>query len=559
MLCPKCGCCGQSVRVCAHAWEEMLGVGQGSITHYLEVKGLVVGLGCGMEALLASAKARYYTDCSLYWAHVTEILGLLKAPEVAKYVGMGGRMKPRQETERRFASICLSKEEALQELVKAKAFRANIYALSYSRHAKEHPDPTGTTASRVVEGLSRSVCGDWVKGPFEEGRSLFSKRRGGKRERRKGEDDAETWMEETFRRQNAVILPETTTGYPLMFQDFSSLPQWPRTDEEDALFKKGLSLLACLYGNASENVYFLRCTEVPADLQEVTNKTPYHERGWTNFESRVSSVKQQTSIVQLGPLPQNWVQIPLSPPGFHLLLMEKKKSAWEPQEESGQDDLFTVKFTNGRTDRQLVSELYRSFVLDTQVRGQRTINMYEKYKIDTREKGEMVGEYFRWIGEQPECEIESVSLWNCHLTNASLPPLASGLCALSKLRDLKLWGNKFGPSSLSALSSLSQLKTLKLPDTFGHTRHAQGDFGRCPELRELRAALPASCEILAMGRAVDTEAVDAETDVGAKAAVKESREENKGVKAKALVKTDGAVTTDADGTADECRCTCCVM
>uniref|UniRef100_A0A0G4HSZ6 Uncharacterized protein n=1 Tax=Chromera velia CCMP2878 TaxID=1169474 RepID=A0A0G4HSZ6_9ALVE len=117
-----------------------------------------------------------------------------------------------------------------------------------------------------------------------------------------------------------------------------------------------------------------------------------------NFKSRVAAVKDKKYIIHLGPLTGTLEQVPLSPPAFQRLLEEKR-----PEERTdGNKEGFVVRFTNGKEDRPLVANLYREFVLDTQVRGQKEIDMEGKYKIDTK-KEKMLEEYFAWLGEQPEC------------------------------------------------------------------------------------------------------------------------------------------------------------
>uniref|UniRef100_A0A0G4I5I6 Uncharacterized protein n=1 Tax=Chromera velia CCMP2878 TaxID=1169474 RepID=A0A0G4I5I6_9ALVE len=261
-----------------------------------------------------------------------------------------------------------------------------------------------------------------------------------------------------FKRTTSNTLPEDTAGFPVYFQDFTCLhqrlPKKGRTPEKDALFKEGLRNLSANYGNSSSQVYFLRCTDVPAELEGVTNKTPYHKRGWTNFESRVGAVKNKRETTHLGPFTGTLEQIPLSPPAFQRLLEEKRPEERSEDNKEG----FVVRFTNGKEDRPLVAKLYRDFVLDTQVRGQKEINMWNRSRIDTKEKGEMLGEYFAWMGKQPECQVVEVSLTVCFLNDDSLPPVAAGLRALSSLRKLDLRSNTFGLSSLSALTCLRQLK-----------------------------------------------------------------------------------------------------
>merc|ERR1712039_1125117 len=68
------------------------------------------------------------------------------------------------------------------------------------------------------------------------------------------------------------------------FWDFLSLHQWPRSPEEERLFRTALSAMHLLYSNPNWNVY--RLPHVPATA---ANPTPYEERGWCFFETAVSS------------------------------------------------------------------------------------------------------------------------------------------------------------------------------------------------------------------------------------------------------------------------------
>uniref|UniRef100_A0A0G4HEM4 Uncharacterized protein n=1 Tax=Chromera velia CCMP2878 TaxID=1169474 RepID=A0A0G4HEM4_9ALVE len=429
--CPDCRCYGQSVRACNRRWEGVLKMERGTINHYYGFGWVgMVGFGCAMDVLLETSRAKHHTDLTLYWAHVVNIFALMKGPEVARYVAMGGRLKPRQEMEKRFPAVYLFVKEVVQLMTESREdkwgfpLRARIYALSYSWHSAEHPDPTGSTAKTVMEGLENNGFADsksFVRAGREEGDSLFSMQRGGKREKKEGEEDEETWMEKDFQRTSNNTLPENTISFPIYFQDFTK-------------------------------------------LEGVTNKAPYHKHGWTNFESRVARVKDEDQTIHLGPFTGTLEQIPLSPPAFQRLLEEKK-----PEERSDDNkEGFVVRFTNGKEDRPLVANLYRDFMLDTQGRGEMTIIIWSKYQAesDTKEKGEMLGEYFAWMGEQPECEVEEVYLRECHLNDHSLPRVAAGLGALSSLQELDLRGNKFGLSSLSALTCLRQLKSgLRLIDS----------------------------------------------------------------------------------------------
>uniref|UniRef100_A0A0G4I585 Uncharacterized protein n=1 Tax=Chromera velia CCMP2878 TaxID=1169474 RepID=A0A0G4I585_9ALVE len=164
--CPDCRCCGQSVRACNRRWAGMLKVETDAIKHYYGFKyeGMEVGFGCAMDLLLETSRAKHHTDLSILWANAVDIFALMKGPEVAKYVAMGGRVKPRQEMERRFPSVYLSIEEVIQLMTENRkcqdrlvSMRAPIYCLSYSWHSAEHPDPTGSTAKTVMKGLEEDL------------------------------------------------------------------------------------------------------------------------------------------------------------------------------------------------------------------------------------------------------------------------------------------------------------------------------------------------------------------------------------------------------------------
>uniref|UniRef100_A0A0G4HRK9 Uncharacterized protein n=1 Tax=Chromera velia CCMP2878 TaxID=1169474 RepID=A0A0G4HRK9_9ALVE len=464
-----------------------------------------------MEVLMETSYAKYHTDLVLFWAHILKIFRLLKASEVAKFVAMGGTLRPRQEMETRFPSLYLSGEEAVQLMTRGQnadpgnavgqgdGCRTRIYALSYCWLSNDHPDPKGSTINTVMEGLDVHQS---VRQGTEEGRNLLLKMR---EERGGGEDDEETWREKHFHRTSTNSLPEDPTAdFSLLFHDFVSLFQSTppptsssRTPEDDALFKEGLELLSCVYGNTASSVYFLRCTQVPSEL----NKAPYHLRGWTNFESRVASVKRKGETFHLGPFTETLDGHPLlSPVAFQRMLEEKRD---EERSESNTEG-FVVRFTNGREDRPLVANLYRQFVLDTQVRGQKKIEMFDQFDVNTKDRGEICGEFFAWIGQQPECGVEEVDLRSCCLNSLSLPPVALGLSAIRTLRVLELDGNTFRLSDLAALTGLGQLKKLYLAtyndplfaDSQSRLLHFARTLRSSRELRDLQRALGPECELL---------------------------------------------------------------
>uniref|UniRef100_A0A0G4F0I9 Uncharacterized protein n=1 Tax=Chromera velia CCMP2878 TaxID=1169474 RepID=A0A0G4F0I9_9ALVE len=149
--CPDCRCCSQSVRAYSHRWEGVLKMNTDAIKHNFEFeRGKVVRFEYAIDVLLETSRVKHHTELTLYWAHVVNIFALIK------YVAMGERVKPRQEMERRFPSIYFSVEEVVQ-LMTDRGRGGRIYVLSYSWHSAEHPNPTGSTAKTVMEGLKKKA------------------------------------------------------------------------------------------------------------------------------------------------------------------------------------------------------------------------------------------------------------------------------------------------------------------------------------------------------------------------------------------------------------------
>ena len=137
-----------------------------------------------------------------------------------------------------------------------------------------------------------------------------------------------------------------------LFWDYSSLYQRPRTDEQQRLFLDGLGRMGVLYAHSYCQV--LKLTELP----EGFGGPGYQDRGWTTFESCVSSLNKR-QLYDLGKLTDLESEIeyfelfrseeaacranrscPRNPDSFNRLLKEKK-------------------FTNG-ADAKVVSHLYKT-------------------------------------------------------------------------------------------------------------------------------------------------------------------------------------------------------
>ena len=181
-----------------------------------------------------------------------------------------------------------------------------LICISHAWHGRDHPDPHGDNLLAFVEAVRKQ--------------------------------QAHGWKNQQLPTRFAV------------FYDYCSMPQkrgWAgRTAAEDRAFRRALSQMQVMYAHKKTLVYMLtvnpKWTVTPTwDCKE------YTERGWPNFEQRVSMLlKMQSSrawanVVNVGN-PNAKQLVPLTPEGFAALLE-------------------TLHFTNG-ADRGPVAELYRKTI-----------------------------------------------------------------------------------------------------------------------------------------------------------------------------------------------------
>ena len=77
-----------------------------------------------------------------------------------------------------------------------------------------------------------------------------------------------------------------------VFWDYASLPQKPRTEQDQDIFARALAVMGDLYASTLGTTVMRHQAVAPRPegLDEgLYNGTPYSARGWTNFESAVSS------------------------------------------------------------------------------------------------------------------------------------------------------------------------------------------------------------------------------------------------------------------------------
>lgn len=126
---------------------------------------------------------------------------------------------------------------------------------------------------------------------------------------------------------------------PAIFWDFLSLHQDPRSEAEEALYKKATAAMHLFYSIQGASVF--RIVDVPADCD---NPIPYDQRGWTTFESAVAGAgKPYVYTIRGGQdVTRNQASpVPMAPARFNEIIETKQ-------------------FTNMETDLPIVKNLYSS-------------------------------------------------------------------------------------------------------------------------------------------------------------------------------------------------------
>ncbi|EOD28184.1 hypothetical protein EMIHUDRAFT_254128 [Emiliania huxleyi CCMP1516] len=245
---------------------------------------------------------------------------LLDAQWIIRHAEAGGVLAHRQ---------ALPKEAfvSLADLVEATTEYGSlpVAALSYPWLTKDHPDPRGANLSRVARALK------------------------------------------------ALLSDHPSLGKPLIprlgvFWDFGSLHQHPdpangvmRTEEQNALFKQGLSCLGTLYSH--QHTWVLRLTSFPdghkaEDQAEGTNVAKYFDRGWCYTEASWAGLTKAGYLsLDLGKM-RAGVEY-----GLNSLLGDCTQDGGRrpPLLPSAfAAELETKSFTNGKDDKPLVKRLYEA-------------------------------------------------------------------------------------------------------------------------------------------------------------------------------------------------------
>ncbi|EOD38884.1 hypothetical protein EMIHUDRAFT_223995 [Emiliania huxleyi CCMP1516] len=304
-----------------------------------------------------------------------------------------------------------------------------VAALSYPWLTKDHPDPRGANLARVARALK------------------------------------------------ALLSDHPVFGKPVnprlgVFWDFGSLHQHPdppngvlRTEEQNALFKQGLSCLGTLYSHPK--TYVLRLTSFPdghkaEDQAEGTNVAKYFDRGWCSTENAWASLTKagQLSLdlgkmragveYGYGSLIDDCVQDggrrpPLLPSAFAAEL--EKKS-----------------FTNGKDDKPLVKQLYEAAFKEQF--GKATVLNYRGLGWGDAEAAQLA----EVLASGAAPRLERLELQRNKIGDEGCKALAAALGkegAAPRLETLSLGENKIGDEGCKALAA------------------ALGKEGAAPRLKEL--------------------------------------------------------------------------
>ncbi|EOD19164.1 hypothetical protein EMIHUDRAFT_118138 [Emiliania huxleyi CCMP1516] len=247
-------------------------------------------------------------------------VALLDAQWVISHAEAGGVLTHRQALPKEaFLSLADLVKAINYSRVSVPVIGLPVTVLSYPWLTKDHPDPLGTSLSRVAKAL-KALCSD-------------------------------------------VTYIYGRLG---VFWDFGSLHQHPdpangvmRTEEQDTLFKRGLGCLGTLYSHPETRV--LRLTSFPdghktEDQADGTNVAAYFDRGWCFTESSWASLTKSGRLsLDLGLMRDDEEYSCVS------LVDECTKGGGRrppllPSRFAA--ELETKSFTNGKDDKPLVTRLY---------------------------------------------------------------------------------------------------------------------------------------------------------------------------------------------------------
>jgi len=228
-----------------------------------------------------------------------------------------------------------------------------------------------------------------------------------------------------------------------VFWDFGSLPQKPRSAEEDNRFRKGLGSCDMLYGHRFSNIWMQ--TRLPAGFDGAS----YDDSGWCSFEAGVSAiVKDFTMRADVGKFSEHEKDYQL---GVQCARMKSRRPAPLTPERFGEKLEHKV-FTN-KADSGSVLQLYR-----------RTFEAAANSAV-------------------------KLHFANCRWGPAEAEVLADALPHFRSLQELNIVNNPFGNAGLahlaSALPQCASLKVLNIRATDLETEAIERLAEALPQMQSL--------------------------------------------------------------------------
>lgn len=283
--------------------------------------------------------------------------------------------------------------------------KLSIIILSYGWLSQEHPDPDGFHLSRILHCLK------------------------------------------VHRAHFQHQFPDTG-----LFWDFVSLPQKPRSAEEEVNFRRGLAAMALFYSSTDHAVVQLK--EMPANEAQL-NLTPYSLRGWCTFEEVVASILKSSQML----LDLRLAATCFQTGGGWLDVTRRAVAGRQPPLHPNRMEelLLTKKFTND-ADTSVVARLYRGFFHDVCGAAQR---------LHFQHIGEGVGWGAKEASQLAEALPEFIScqiliLDGHSLEDEGISSIAQALLHMPAVKVVSLKGCGFGEQGLRVLKN--QLPHLQMLD-----------------------------------------------------------------------------------------------
>jgi len=248
-----------------------------------------------------------------------------------------------------------------------------------------------------------------------------------------------------------------------VFWDFASMPQAPRSEQDNEVFKLGLKLINLLYGSQQTSVIQLKVMP-PCKDNESLNLLEYSQRGWCTVEERISGIMKNTvtlldlsradDLVMWG---ASWLQVrdaaivarqpPMLPSALSVLLESKS-------------------FTS-HADKSIVESIYASFFQESCATVE---SLFFSDVSCTNPWSACIEELAVVLPDFKSCK--RLYLQNHNFTDNDIARLAPSLSSMP-LEHLILGGNSFGSIGIDGLQDVVKIGSLRLLQLPLQARHSE--------------------------------------------------------------------------------------